>query len=121
MKITACIVGVICCLFMVNCLMFSLAKPIAMYRYAIEYHEKDAKEENKWVQNLRHFQFIQNLTNFISAMLFLYIANLFGAYNQYNRHFQLIEKRFSSYLSKRDTESKESWAQKKMQLSIELL
>ena len=55
MKITACIVGVICCLFMVNCLMFSLAKPIAMYRYAIEYHEKDAKEENKWVQNLRHF------------------------------------------------------------------
>ena len=55
MKIIAWIVAILCFLFLVNCLMFSLAKPIGMFHYQIELRENDAVGMGKWQKILIQF------------------------------------------------------------------
>jgi hypothetical protein len=55
MKIIAWIVGILCFLFFVNTIMFSLAKPIGMYHFQIELREKDAAGMGEWQKLLIQF------------------------------------------------------------------
>ena len=50
MAAVAWVVGLLCFLFLLNSLMFSLAKPIAAYHFAVEVAEGDAPEKLIWAQ-----------------------------------------------------------------------
>lgn len=55
MKIIGWIVGILCFLFFVNTIMFSLARPIGMYYYQIELRERDSVGIGKWQTLLIQF------------------------------------------------------------------